>query len=144
MLPSKNCPPRQQTKPIGIFQSIITQKIMSKMSSCRVSMNLLTDLSTCLMHSVHPYTVYQPLLLLNNGWSSQKCCPATLLWSAKLWRWINHHNPLANMPSLTGIGMGMDQIKYAYQVYQILLLNNGWSSQKCCPATVLLSAKVWR
>ena len=34
--------------------------------------------------------VYQLLLLLNTGWSSQKCCPASLLLSAKLGRCTNH------------------------------------------------------
>jgi len=51
------------------------------------------------------------LLWLNSGWCSQKCCPAALLLSAKLWRCTNHLKMPANMLSLTGVEMfGLSKI----------------------------------
>jgi len=47
---------------------------------------------------------------------------------------------------LTGVGMGLDYIKMLNHVCQLLLwlMNTGWSIHKYCPATLLLSAKLWR
>ena len=82
---------------------------------------------------------------MNNGWSSQKCCPTTLLLSAKTCRNSNHYTNLANEPSLSGVERSLVQIEHTYpSLTAILLKNNGWSSQKCCPTTLLLSAKLWR
>jgi len=50
-----------------------------------------------------------------------------------------------NLPWLGG-GMSLDQVKYDYLcLYQLLLLlNTGWSNQKCCPASLLLRAELGR
>ena len=54
----------------------------------------------------------------------------------------NHHKCPTNKPSLTDVALSLVQIKYTYPcLHDLLWLNIGWSSQKCCPAMLLLSAK---
>ena len=61
---------------------------------------------------------------------------------------IKMHQPpqtSANKPSLTGIGMSLDQVKYTYPCLTAFIMTKYWLKQPtCCPATLLLSAKQWR
>ena len=58
-------------------------------------------------------------------------------------RCINQHK-FASKSSLTGLGMSLDQVKYTYACLPAFIMtdNTGWSRQKYCPATLLLSAKL--
>ena len=61
------------------------------------------------------------------------------------WRWLNHHKTPASNAFLTCVGMCLDQVNSTYSCLQLLSqLNIGWSSQKWCPAPLLLSTKNWR
>jgi len=67
---------------------------------------------------------------MNTGWSSQKCCPATLLLNTKQWRWANHTTKLMQIkPSLTGVGILLDCIKNTYPCLPACLLNEHWLKQ---------------
>ena len=74
--------------------------------------------------------VYQHLWWLNTSWSSQKCCPATVLLIAKKSRNEDassmHHKTSANKPSLTGVGMSLDQVKYTYPCLPAFIMTEHW------------------
>jgi len=89
----------------------------------------LTGVGMSLVQIKHTYLCLTALLWLNTGWSSQKCCPATLLLSAILWRCTNHLKIPANMPSLTGIGMSLDQVKYTHPCLTAFIMTEHWLKQ---------------
>ena len=92
----------------------------------------------------HTYPYLAALLWLNtDGWSSQKCFPAALLLSAILWSCTNHLKTPANMPSLTGIGMNLDQVKYTYLCLTAFIMTEHWlkHSKMVTSHLHLLSAK---
>jgi len=60
-----------------------------------------------------------------------------LLLSAKKLRYINHHKTSANKPSLTGIRMSLDQIKYTYPCLHAFTMTEHWLKQpKILPSHV--------
>ena len=62
--------------------------------------------------------------MTETGWSIQKYCPATMLWSAKQWRCINClSTPAKNCPWLVQVG-GWIMQKTLIHVYQVLLWLN--------------------
>jgi len=66
-----------------------------------------------------------------------------LLSSAKKLRYINHHKTPASEPSLTGVGMSLDQVKYSNKGLPAFIITEHWLKPKnCCPASLLLSAKL--
>ena len=55
--------------------------------------------------------------------------PATLLSSTKLWRCNNHHETPADKPSLTGVGMNLGPVKYAYPCLPAFIMTEHWLKQ---------------
>jgi len=90
--------------------------------------------------------VYQLLLWLNTSWSSQKCCPAILWSSAKKWRCTNHQKAPANKPSLSGVGLSLNKIKYMYPHLTAFIMTEHWLMQqpKMLPCHIDVECQKWR
>ena len=123
--------------------------LSAKLGSCTNYTTILTfpsigvALSLVQIRYTHP--CLQACTMMKIGWSSQKCCPASLLLSSKLGRCTSHHKTPVNKPFLTSMALRLAQKKISFYVYELLLwLNIGWSSKKCCPVSLLLGAKPGR
>jgi len=102
----------------------------------------LTDIEMSLDQINHTYPCLTAFIMTEHWLKQPKMLPSHFGVECQKWRFSNHHSTPANNLSLSAVGLSLVQIKHTYPcLTAFLLLNTGWSNQKCCPATLLLSAK---
>jgi len=105
------------------------------------NMSYLTGVGMSLVQIKHTYPCSIAFTMTQLWLKQPKILPSHIVIGCQKWRCSNHLKTPAYEPSLTGVGMSLVEMKHTYPCLTAFIMTFGWSSQKYCPATLLVECQ---